>query len=182
MRLPPEIVLSSAMIAVVTIAYVTVAAEGPPRASGLVGHGLGVAGFLAMIIGTLGYTWRKRRTGPGPMHRWLQAHVLSGLVGPYLVLLHTSFTFRGIAGLAMLVLAVVVASGLIGRFIYTSIPKPPSGYIVSDEAIAAEARAAMRKRRVLSPWWLLHVPVAMALFALAVIHVLAALYYETLPR
>ncbi|HEX2201890.1 MAG TPA: hypothetical protein VHG91_01260 [Longimicrobium sp.] len=173
-RRPTELWLALGTIAAVSAVYVPVARGGAPAPSGLLGHALGVAGFVLMLFAETGYTWRKnvRREGWGPMRHWLQAHVFAGLVGPYLVLLHTSFRFRGLAGVAALLLLVVVASGVVGRFAYTAVPKRP----------LALGETATGARRALSVWYLLHVPVAAALFVLAVMHIAAAVYYATLLR
>ena len=81
-----------------------------------------------MVFAETAYTWRKKvtREGYGPLRHWMQAHVFAGLVGPYLVLLHTAFQFRGLAGVLALMVLVVVASGVVGRFAYTAVPKVPS--------------------------------------------------------
>lgn len=170
-RRPTELWLALGVIALVSAIYLPIARGGPPAPSGLFGHGLGILGFLLMLFAETGYTWRKnvQREGYGPMRHWLQAHVFTGLVGPYLVLLHTAFEFRGLAGVTALLVLVVVASGCVGRFVYTAVPKQPM----------APATGA---RRTLSFWYLLHVPVAAAMFVLAFIHVAAALYYATLLR
>lgn len=167
-RRPTELWLALGTIAAVSAVYLPVARGGAPAPSGLLGHALGIAGFLLMLFAETGYTWRKnvRREGWGPMRHWLQAHVFAGLVGPYLVLLHTSFRFRGVAGVAALLVLVVVASGVVGRFVYTAVPKG----------------AATPARRALSVWYLLHVPLAAAMFVLALVHVAAAVYYATLLR
>jgi hypothetical protein len=174
-RRPTELWLALGAIALATAAYVPFALDGPPPASGLFGHGLGIVGFLLMLFAQTGYTWRKnpRREGWGPMRRWLQAHVFTGLVGPYLVLLHTAFEFRGLAGVLALLVLVVVISGFVGRFAFTAAPK-----LATAPAEAAPGGI----RRVLSLWWLLHVPVAAAMFVLAIVHIVAALYYATLLR
>jgi len=167
---PAELMWAAATIAVATALYLVVAREGLPVASGLVGHGIGIAGFLLMLVAEVAYTWRKRpeRSGPGPLRLWMQGHVYAGIVGPYLVLLHTAFEFRGLAGILTLVMLVVVASGIMGRFVYTA------GGAPRDDAPAA--------RRPLSVWYLLHVPLSAAMFALAVMHVAGALYYARLLR
>ncbi|HEU4561910.1 MAG TPA: hypothetical protein VFS20_29055 [Longimicrobium sp.] len=169
-RRPTELWLALGAIALVTVVYLPVARSGAPAPSGVFGHGLGILGFLLMLFAETGYTWRKnvRREGWGPMRHWLQAHVFTGLVGPYLVLLHTAFEFRGLAGVTALLVLVVVASGCVGRFAYTAVPKHPA--------------APDGRRRALSLWYLLHVPVAAAMFVLAAVHVAAALYYATLLR
>lgn len=171
-RRPVELWLALGVIALVSAVYVPIARGGPPAPSGLLGHGLGIAGFLLMMFAETGYTWRKNvhRQGYGPLRRWMQAHVFTGLVGPYLVLLHTAFEFRGLAGVTALLVLVVVASGLVGRFAYTAVPKVAGG---------APERGA---RRLLSWWYLLHVPVAAAMFVLAIVHVAAAVYYASLLR
>ena len=68
--------------------------------------------------------------------------------------------------LALMVL-VVVASGVAGRFVYTALPKVPG---------------TPGARRTAAVWWLLHVPVAAAMFVLAVMHVAGALYYASFLR
>jgi hypothetical protein len=159
-RRPVELWLALGTIALASAVYL-------PR--GLVGHVLGITGFLLMVFAETAYTWRKKvtREGYGPLRHWMQAHVFAGLVGPYLVLLHTAFQFRGLAGVLSLMVLVVVASGLAGRFVYTAVPKVP---------------AAPGARRVLAAWWLLHVPLAAAMFVLAAMHVAGALYYATFLR
>lgn len=75
-----------------------------PRASGLVGHGIGILGFVLMLMTETLYSIRKRVASAqwGSMAGWLRFHVVTGLVGPYMVLLHTAVRFRGLAGIAML--------------------------------------------------------------------------------
>jgi cytochrome b561 len=174
-RRPVELWAALGTIAIVSAVYLPVARAAPPAPSGLFGHALGIAGFLLMLFAETGYTWRKRvqREGRGPLRRWLQAHVFTGLVGPYLVLLHTSFRFQGLAGVAALLVGVVVASGLVGRFAFTAAPK---------HAPAPGEPPRTGPRRALSLWYLFHVPLAAAMFVLALVHVAAALYYATLLR
>lgn len=168
-RRPVELWAALGAIALATAAYLPLAADGPPASRGLAGHVLGITGFLLMAFAQAGHTWRKKvtREGWGPLRHWMQGHVFAGLVGPYLVLLHSAFRFRGLAGVLALMVLVVVASGVAGRFAYTAVPKGP---------------AAPGGRRVLALWWLLHVPVAAAMFVLAVVHVAGALYYASFLR
>jgi hypothetical protein len=100
-------------------------AGGFPKAWGLVGHGIGIVGFILILMTETLYSIRKRLTNAkwGSMASWLKFHIYTGLVGPYLVLLHTSMRFHGIAAVAMLFTIVVVASGIVGRYIYTSVPR-----------------------------------------------------------
>jgi hypothetical protein len=157
-----------------------------PRASGLIGHGIGVAGFVLMLMTETLYSIRKRVTDAswGRMSSWLRFHIFTGLVGPYMVLLHTAMVFTGLAGLAMLLTIVVVVSGVIGRYIYTSIPRTVDADPDAASAAAGDGRARRlaARRKTLATWHAVHVPLTMALFAIALVHAIAALYYATLQR
>ena len=143
-----------------------------PAASSLVGHGIGIVGFVLMLMTATLYSLRKLRTDAswGSTASWLKFHMFTGLVGPYMVLLHTAMKFQGLAGLTMLLTVVVVASGLVGRYLYTAVPRT-----------AGDIKAAT-KRKALASWHTFHLPLTWALFAAAFIHVVAALYYATLQR
>lgn len=140
-----------------------------PTASSWVGHGIGIAGFVLMLMTATLYSLRKLRVdaGWGSTASWLKFHMVTGLVGPYMVLLHTAMRFHGLAGLTMLLTVLVVASGLVGRFLYTRVPRSPQ---------------AAARRRAFATWHLIHLPLTWALFAAAIVHVVAALYYATLQR
>jgi hypothetical protein len=86
-------------------------------------------GIILMVMTATLYTIRKRLTDArwGSMAAWLRFHMVAGLVGPYMVLLHTSMRFRGLAGVAMLLTVVVVISGLVGRYLYTAVPRVIEG-------------------------------------------------------
>jgi hypothetical protein len=60
--------------------------------------------------------------------------------------MHTGLEFRGLAGFTMLMTVLVVASGFLGRYIYTAVPRTLAGIEVDRrtlEADAAEKRAAL---------------------------------------
>ncbi|GAB4521365.1 MAG: hypothetical protein Fur0018_01780 [Anaerolineales bacterium] len=100
-----------------------------PAASEFFGHSLGILGFLLMVMTETLYSLRKRSRSHawGKMSTWLQFHIFTGLVGPYMVLLHTAWKFNGLAGIVMLLTTIIVASGFIGRYIYTAIPRTADG-------------------------------------------------------
>lgn len=147
-----ELVAALITVIVVSALYIGLSAYwGVPPSSGPLGHGIGVIGFGLMLLTEVGYSSRKRSTGRarGTMQSWLGFHIYTGIVGPYLVLLHTAWHFNGLAGLLTLMMALVVASGFIGRYIYTAVPRTADGAILEaaevsrllDEA-RAEAEAA----------------------------------------
>lgn len=258
-------------IILITIFYllVTVRLGVRPAASSLFGHSLGVLGSLLMLMTETLYSLRKRSRSArwGRMTDWLQFHIFTGIVGPYMVLLHTAWKFNGLAGAVTLLMLLVVGSGFVGRYIYTAVPRTADGIEVEaaelrqqiaaaeaelqrhldarpsvgqtltqrlatlpdvphsafllvlgrtllewgyrwqwwwerrqmDAATRAEAkeiewlisrRRALRRqvaslataRRMLATWHALHIPIGMALFTAAFIHIAAAIYYATLLR
>ncbi len=258
-----ELVAAFVFIVLLTALYLVVARAGPLGPSTLLGHGIGIVGFMLMLMTESLYSLRKQSRGIrwGRMQNWLSFHIFTGIVGPYMVFLHTGFRFAGLAGLAMWVTVVLVASGFVSRYVYTSIPRTSAGaeigvsqleaarrqaqgrlddwlgahskwralvehmdelqvtrgtrfaavfrqpsvdrryrrrwkravarLDVSLHAPAAELDGLLRQRRtlqrqieiqaaarrILAIWHVLHVPLGLALFTLAFLHVVATLYY-----
>ncbi len=115
-----------------------------PAASEFFGHSLGILGFILMIATETLYTLRKRSRSArwGRMSAWLQFHIFTGLVGPYMVLLHTSWKFNGLAGIVMLFTLIIVISGFIGRYIYTAVPRSADGIEIEAHELARQIEAA----------------------------------------
>jgi hypothetical protein len=60
--------------------------------------------------------------GWGALKHWFRWHMVMGIVGPTLVLFHSTFHLRSLnATVALTSMLIVVASGVIGRFVYTRI-------------------------------------------------------------
>lgn len=110
---------------------------GIPPASGLVGHSMGIVGFILMLATEVLYSLRKRYQGAryGKMSTWLSFHIFTGLVGPYLVLLHSSWKFNGLAGVVMLFTIIIVLSGFVGRYFYTAVPRSADGAVLELETL-----------------------------------------------
>jgi hypothetical protein len=128
------------LIAAITMVYLgVVLSSGIPAASNFFGHSLGVVGFLLMLMTEILYSLRKRYMLArwGKLQHWLSFHIFTGLVGPYLVLLHSSWKFNGIAGVLMLLTVIIVISGFIGRYFYTAVPRAADGTIMEVEQVNA---------------------------------------------
>jgi len=149
-----------------------------PPAGELFGHGMGILGFVFMLMTETLYSLRKRSRSVkwGRMSLWLQLHIFTGLVGPYMVLLHTSWKFNGIAGATTLLTIIIVVSGFIGRYIFTRIPRTTEGMVI-ERTLSQEA--LKQARRMMALWHTVHIPIGMALFISAFVHIGAALYYAT---
>ena len=262
-----ELWMALVAIIIISIVYLfaVITLGGIPAASDFFGHSLGIFGFLLMLMTETLYTLRKRSRSArwGRNSSWLQFHIFTGLVGPYMVLLHTSWKFNGLAGIVMLMTVIVVISGFIGRYIYTAIPRTADGLEIEAGELQRQIKVLeveidgwlgkqpdvsnqmliysavpisgttpgivnpfgdlsyrislwnMRRRmnpqsraqavylgevlkhrrsldrqrgslaqarRLMALWHTLHVPIGLALFTAALIHIGAAIYYATLLR
>ena len=95
------------------------------KPSGAIGVKLGFLGF-AMFLCIFLYPLRKRWAWlgrQGSARHWLDIHVLLGLSAPFVIALHSSFKFRGFAGMAFWIMVAVSLSGVIGRYLYGQIPR-----------------------------------------------------------
>ena len=100
------------------------------KPSGIYGHGLGIVGTLLILIGVFSYIARKRYkflARLGRLKYWLEFHIFLCTLGPIMVLFHTAFKFGGIVSISFWSMVAVVASGVIGRFIYIQIPRTIEG-------------------------------------------------------
>lgn len=141
-----ELWVALGVIAAVSLIYVWAVArlDAVPPASDLFGHGLGILGFLLMLMTETLYSLRKRsrRARWGRMSVWLRFHIITGLVGPYMVLLHTSWKFTGLAGIVTALMFAVVISGIVGRYIYTAVPRTADGVEVEAGELERQIAAA----------------------------------------
>ena len=100
------------------------------KPSGLFGQGLGVVGTVLIAFGVWIYIARKQH---GFMEKYLRIkyllefHIFLCTLGPILILFHTSFKFGGIVSMAFWSMVAIVASGVVGRFIYVQIPRNIAG-------------------------------------------------------
>jgi hypothetical protein len=110
------------------------------KPSGIFGHGLGILGTLLILIGVFGYIALKRYkflARFGRLKYWLEFHIFLCTLGPIMILFHTAFKFGGIVSISFWSMVAVVASGVIGRFIYIQIPRTIEGRELSLGEIRA---------------------------------------------
>ncbi len=81
---------------------------------------------VLMLCGIFLYPLRKRWSWlqkQGDSKHWLDHHVVLGVAAPICIAFHSSFKFRGLAGIAFWVMVAVSLSGLIGRYLYAQVPR-----------------------------------------------------------
>lgn len=122
------------------------------RSSGLVGLSCGLAG-TALILLNLSYLVRKRLAHIpwlGTLRSWMNFHVWSGLTGSGFIVLHCSFLPRSSLGiLALAGLGIVVVTGVVGRYIYASVPRSLAGRELEREEVRERL---MELRAQLEAW------------------------------
>ena len=142
------------------------------RPAGPVGHGIGI-GATVFLLSNFLYAARKRflsLADAGPIRTWLHFHVFVGFMSPAVIAFHAAFQSRNLLATGTAVaLAVVVATGLVGRFVYALVHSPRRGSPVSD----ARAR---RLQGFLGGWRTLHAALAVFLVVAIALHIAVALY------
>ena len=110
-----------ATLAVLVLLAWAISRRGYFKAGDDVGYWLGVAGGLMMLT-LFTYPLRKHFRF---MHRlgkvkwWLAMHMVLGIAGPLLILVHSTFHIGSLnAGVALWSMVIVALSGVVGRFIY----------------------------------------------------------------
>lgn len=85
------------------------------------GYWIGVAGGVSMLL-LFSYPLRKRwrvTYNWGAAKHWFVVHMVLGILGPWLILLHSTFQIGSTnAAVALYSMVIVALSGVIGRFLY----------------------------------------------------------------
>jgi thioredoxin reductase/Pyruvate/2-oxoacid:ferredoxin oxidoreductase delta subunit len=95
------------------------------KPAGLWGHGVGIVATLFMMSNFI-YVIRKRLgflKGLAPIRTWLTFHMFVGIMSPVVIAFHAAFQARNLLAIGTWVaLAIVVGTGVFGRFVYGLIP------------------------------------------------------------
>jgi len=106
------------------------------------GYWLGVTGGSMMLL-LFSYPLRKHfrfMQGLGRVKWWFLVHMLLGVGGPLLILLHSTFRVGSLnAAVALYSMIIVALSGVIGRFIYARVHRGLRGEQVSFQKLQARA-------------------------------------------
>lgn len=84
----------------------------------------------AMMCTLMLYSVRKRAhrlSRLGPLRVWLLVHIFFGLMGPTLIVFHTTFKLNGIVATSFWAMIVTMCFGILGRYIYVQIPRSING-------------------------------------------------------
>lgn len=113
------------------------------KPGGLISHGIGIVGTL-MLISLLLYSLRKRfrfMSQIGNLSHWLDIHIFFGICGTLLVVLHSTFKLNGLVSVSFWSMVIVALSGVLGRYLYTQIPRNISGTELTLQQVKSQAEA-----------------------------------------
>jgi hypothetical protein len=123
----------------------------PSGAIGLKLGFLGLAVFFSIFLYPLRkhWPWLMRQ---GSTRHWLDIHVWLGISAPFIIAFHSSFKFRGFAGIAFWIMAAVSASGVVGRYLYSQIPRSLNAAELSrkeTQEIQAQLSQSLAEQRMI---------------------------------
>ncbi|MEO6209467.1 MAG: hypothetical protein ABIQ10_04995 [Gemmatimonadaceae bacterium] len=117
------------------------------KPSGLIGQPAGILALLIFLFLWL-YPLRKKFKSlawTGSLGRWMDIHILAALGLPLLLAIHAAWRFDGVIGLGFLSMMIVVASGIVGRYLYVRIPRSKSGVELTRDEVSARRRALVQQ-------------------------------------
>jgi thioredoxin reductase/Pyruvate/2-oxoacid:ferredoxin oxidoreductase delta subunit len=111
------------------------------RSSGSWGHGVGIVATAIMLANFLLAIRKRARAlnGLGDIRGWLDFHVFAGFMTPMVVAFHAAFEMHSnLSDWTYAALAVVVVTGVVGRYIYGMVPAHSGERAGEMEELAAD--------------------------------------------
>ena len=149
------------------------------------GHVTGWIG-LAVILLVFVYPIRKRvgrnRTWP---RGWFQVHMVAGVVGPLLILVHAGAHLHALVPiLAMVAMGIVALSGIIGQAVHylalRTLNEERRQFLqqgVSPDEAEAHLHDEASREETFRVWQLIHAPMTLMFMVLVALHVIGTLYF-----
>jgi hypothetical protein len=146
-----------ALVVAGTIGVAYAARHAPFTAGSPLGYWIGVAGGVAMLLLFL-YPMRKRwRVAArwGRTRWWFAIHMVLGIAGPLLIVLHSTLRLRSLnATVAFVSMTLVAASGVVGRYLYGRIHHGLYGRrasLAEFQSEAGQGTAEVRSKLAFAP-------------------------------
>jgi hypothetical protein len=109
------------------------------------GYFIGIGGAL-MMVALLGYPLRKRlrfMRGWGQAAGWFRWHMILGILGPALIVVHSDFGLQSTnASVAFVSMLTVAGSGLVGRYLYGRVHRGLYGQRLEAKSLREEATSS----------------------------------------
>ncbi len=149
------------------------------------GHVVGWVG-LAVIMLVFVYSLKKRYgLKLGTSRGWLHLHVVAGVFGPLLILVHSGTHFHALVPLVTMgIMAIVVISGIVGQAIHVlalrTLNQQRRRFIeegLTPDVVDARLDELASQEELFRWWRAIHAPLTITFVVLVALHVLGALYF-----
>ena len=152
------------------------------------GHLLGWVGLLVLLTVFI-YPLKKRYAPEAPRRGWLQpwfrVHMMAGVLGPVLILIHAGAHFHALVPvLALVALALVAVSGIVGQTLHSLAIRQLNQEWrelheqgVSETEIEERLAEQAAQEEAFRFWQLVHAPLTIPFVALTLLHIIGALFF-----
>lgn len=149
------------------------------------GHVVGWAGFACILLACVYPIKKRSRRTLGWPKRWFHVHMVFGVLGPLVILVHSGAHFHALVPVAaMLAMGVVVLSGIVGQLLHYLAFREMNDHRrelaaqgLSETDIEAQIHSLVHQEEALRLWQCIHGPVTAIFVVLAMMHIAAALYF-----
>jgi hypothetical protein len=147
------------------------------------GHILGWVGLLLILL-VLAYPFRKRhKPGQRWSKSWFQVHIVGGLAGPLLILLHAGAHLHAIIPvLAMVTMGLVMISGIVGQALHALALRSMNEQRrlllhqgLPEPEVETRLHVLAKQEETFRLWQVVHGPLTVTFVALAILHIGGAL-------
>lgn len=156
-----------------------------PFAHSRPGHAVG---WLGLVVILLAYVYPlKKRYAPSTVwpKQWFKIHMLCGILGPLLILIHSGWHVHGgVAVLALLALGGVAISGVIGKTIHSAVlhtltdqRRSLTEQGLSQEQIEQALSDIASQESMFRIWQIIHAPLAVIFMVLTMLHIMGVLFF-----
>lgn len=151
----------------------------------IVGRYLGYAGTLVIVVSFV-YSLRKRKIiRKGSPKQLLTLHEYMAWTGSIMILVHAGIHFNALLPwLAVLMLVVAVASGLVGKFLLKNASQAYKERLQQLLKTGLDKKEAERKLffdsitvDLMKKWRVVHLPITLVLLILVILHILSVLMF-----
>jgi hypothetical protein len=144
---------------------------------------------LLVLLPVFVYPLKKRYAPETPRRGWLQpwfrVHMVAGILGPVLILVHAGAHFHALVPvLALIAMALVAVSGIVGQTLHSlSVRQLNQEWRELHELGLSEGEIQERlaeraaQEEAFRFWQLVHAPVTIPFVALTLLHIIGALFF-----
>ena len=146
---------------------------------------IGLLVLLPVFIYPLKKRYAPEASRRGWLQRWFGLHMMAGLLGPVLILVHAGAHFHALVPvLALIALALVTVSGIAGQTLHSlAVRQLNQQWRELHEQGLSEAEIEERlgeraaQEEAFRFWQLVHAPVTIPFVALTLLHIIGALFF-----